>query len=148
MSSFELAETPDRWVLALEDHAVVQCRVDYAFTLVIDGPSGGWEIRIQKAFELLPGTDGGIPVLVELNGDPSALAPALGLWRAEVFEALAFKGGQLELRFTEHERLLVPACEEFESWTLTGPAGLRLVSMPGGQLAVWRPAVSETAPQQ
>ncbi len=148
MSHFELAETPDRWVLALESHEVVQCRVDYAFTLVIDGPSGGLEVRIQQPFELLPGADGGNPVLVNLSGDPSALAPGLGLWRAELVEALAFKDGRLELRFAERDRLRVPACEEFEPWTLVGPAGLRLVSMPGGELAVWTPDGSENAPQR
>lgn len=143
--SFELAETPDRWVLGLESHEVVQCRVDYAFTLVIDGPAGGLEVRIQQPFELLPGADGETPVRIKPNGDPSGLVPALGLWRAELVEALAFKAGRLELRFAQGGWLRVPACEEFEPWTLVGPAGLRLVSMPGGELAVWMPTGSEPA---
>jgi hypothetical protein len=144
MSSFEFAETPDRWGLALESHAVVQCRVDYAFTLVIDGPSDGLEVRIQQPFELLSGADGETPVRIDPNGDPSGLVPALGLWRAELVEALAFKDGRLELRFAEGERLHVPAGEKFEPWTLVGPAELRLVSMPGGDLAVWKPELNDS----
>jgi Family of unknown function (DUF6188) len=33
----------------------------------------------------------------------------------------------------------VPAAEDFEAWELVGPDGLRTVSLPGGDLAVWQP---------
>lgn len=135
MSAVELVEHEDRWVVPLAGGAVAQCRVDYAFTLIVDGACGSFELRIEQPFELR-GVDGR-PALLSWEGDPTVLAPALAVLHAEVDVALAFKDGRLELRFGDGGSLRVPASEEFEAWTLVGPLGLRLVSMPGGELAVW-----------
>lgn len=146
MSAVELIATKDGWVVPLDGCTVAQCRVDYSFTFVIDGARGSFEIRIEQSFELVGEVEGDRPVSLNVEDEPTALAPALALLRAAVHEALAFEDGRLELRF-DNGRVRVPASEEFEAWTLVGPDGLRLVSMPEGALAVWSPdgsaAVSE-----
>jgi hypothetical protein len=35
--------------------------------------------------------------------------------------------------------LRAPIGEDYESWNIVGPAGLRIVSLPGGELAIWSP---------
>lgn len=145
MSVVEFVEAEDRWVVPLAGATVTQCRVDYAFTLVVGGAQGSFEVRIEHPFELLPYPDGG-PVSLSLEHDPTALGPALAMLHAELDEALAFKDGRLELRLSDGGSVRVSASEEFEAWTLVGPDGLRLVSMPGGELAVWSPDGSAAAP--
>ncbi len=134
----ELIDANDRWMLGMSGCTVMQCRVDYAFTLMLEGLDGVFEIRIEQPFELLqPAADH--PLSIEVASDPTAAAPALGYLHAEVKEGTAFKNGLLELTFVDGKVLRVPASEEFEAWTLVGPNGLRLVSSPGGDVAVWMP---------
>lgn len=137
VSAVELVAAEDRWVVPLDGGVVTQCRVDYAFTLVIDGARGSFELRIEQPFELR--RVDGVPMSLSWERDPMALAPALSVLHVEVDAALAFKDGRLELRFGDGGWLRVSASEEFEAWTLVGPDGLRLASMPGAELAIWSP---------
>ncbi|MCP9488807.1 MAG: YtzH-like family protein [Solirubrobacteraceae bacterium MAG38_C4-C5] len=137
----ELVDAKDRWLVPLDGCVVVQCRIDHAFTLVIGSGPGSFEVRIEQPFEVLGWVDGGQPVSLSLEDEdgPSALAPALSVLHAALEAALAFKDGRLELWFADGRWLRVPAVEQFEAWTLVGPDGLRLVSLPGGEVAVWSP---------
>lgn len=136
VSAVELVESDDRWDVPLEG-TLEQVRADYAFTLVVDGERGAFEIAIEQPFELE--RPGDASTELRWPDDPSALAPALALLHGGVEAAVAFKDGRLELRFAGGARLRVAAGEDFEPWTLVGPDGLRLVSVPGGELAVWSP---------
>ena len=115
---------------------MTRCCIDYGVTFTVDDAGDAFEIRIEQPFEL---HRDGEDVLIEPGGDPVKLAPALALLNAEVEKAVAFLDGRLLLRFLDGGEVLVSACHEFEPWTLVGPGGLRLVSMPGGEVAVWRP---------
>jgi len=53
--------------------------------------------------------------------------------------SLAYKDGRLKLELSGGNRLHIFAGQEFEPWTLVGPDGLRVVSVPGGELAIWGP---------
>lgn len=77
--------------------------------------------------------------MLDPEGDPLAMAPALRLLRQGVKQAIAFKDGRLELVLSGGVVLRVPFDEDFESWNIVGPAGLRIVSLPGGALAIWSP---------
>jgi hypothetical protein len=132
----ELIEVSGGWLVSLADAAVTRCCVDYGFTLVVSGEAESFEVRIEQAFVVRRvGSD----VRCEPGGDPKMLQAALTVLHTGVIEVMASRDGQLSLRFADDAELRVPASEEFESWTLVGPAGLRLVSMPGGELAVWKP---------
>jgi hypothetical protein len=135
----ELVEAQDRWVLPLGGCAVVQCCVDHAFTIVAEGPDGAFEVRVEQPFEWFAGTDGQAPLSIEVASDPTAAAPALACLHKGIRAGLAFKDGRLELRFEDGLELRVPAGEDYEPWTLTGPGGLRVVSAPGGELSIWSP---------
>ncbi|WP_229074933.1 DUF6188 family protein [Actinoplanes sp. DH11] len=45
--------------------------------------------------------------------------------------------GELELCFEGGQHLLVEVLPDVESWAVTGPAGVLIVCMAGGELAVW-----------
>lgn len=129
-----LVEAEDRWLLPLSGCSVDRLCIDFAVTLLF---SGGLELRIEQPF-VVEHSDGSEILLVP-DGDPDRLAPVMTLARRSVAEAEAFKDGRLRIVFADGAVLGVPADEGFEAWELVGPAGLRTVSLPGGELAVWRP---------
>lgn len=131
----ELRERADRWVLPLDQEFVDTCSIDYALTLRF---SGGIEVRIEQPFSYRS-ADGTHSNLVP-EGHPTQLAPILGVCRQEVREAFAFKDGRLELQFDDGSMLEVPADDDFEAWGLAGKAGFKVVSLAGGELAVWLPS--------
>lgn len=133
----EFVEAADRWLVPVAGRSVTQCRLDYAFTLVVaDESAGSFEIRIEQPFVV---TSRGDEVVLDPEGEPARMAPALGLLRQDIEQAAAFKDGRLELSFTDGGVLSVPVGEDYEAWSIVGPAGLRIVSLPGGELAIWSP---------
>lgn len=61
MTSTSLLEQSDHWVLPLSGEVVVQCRYDYAFTLVVGESDPSFLIRISDKFAIhLPGGSVGV----------------------------------------------------------------------------------------
>lgn len=121
--------------LPLVQAAVVQVRVDYAFTLVLTRGEDAYEVRIEQAFEF--GAAGGGVVTVDPEGDPTGLGPVLACARTVVVAAHAFEDGRLEMVFGDGSVIRVPSSEDYEGWELAGPRGLRIVAGPGRKLTVW-----------
>jgi hypothetical protein len=133
----ELVEAADRWLVPMAGLTVTQCRLDYAFSVVVaDEPAGSFEVRIEQPFTVASRGD---ELTIDPEGDPVQMAPALRVLRQEVEQAIAFKDGRLELTFGDGVLLRVPVGEDYEAWKIVGPAGLRIVSLPGGELAIWSP---------
>lgn len=133
----ELIEAADRWLVPMAGLTVMQCRVDYAFSLIAaDGLDGWFEVRIEQPFVVAsPGKE----LLLDPAGEPAAMAPALSVLHQTVVEAVAFKDGRLELMFGDGRVLRVPIGKDHEAWNVVGPGGLQIVSLPGGELAIWSP---------
>ncbi|MCP2256309.1 hypothetical protein LY13_005100 [Prauserella aidingensis] len=130
----ELTRAGDHWVLPVVGQSVFQLRLDYAVTLCLGNDV---EVRIEEPFVLA--AEGGQEWLVVPEGDAVQLAPVLGLNRSTVAWGAAFDDGRLELSFVDGWRVSVTTSEDYEAWTVAGPHGLLIVSMPGGDLAVWHP---------
>ena len=96
--------------------------------------SSRWELRIEQPFAMRA-ADGTEQVVVPAEG--AHLDVVLQLLRSTVEYATAFKDGHLEVRVRDGTVLQVPPDEGFEAWTVSGPAHVRLVCLPGGELAVW-----------
>lgn len=143
MTAIELVEGDDRWVLPLSGCAVGQCCIDWAVTLRLDHPRGAFELRIEESFLFAPA--GGEEVQLQPEDDPIGLGPLLAVTRTTVEHAAAFSDGRLEMSFADGSTLTVQGSQEYEPWGLVGPAGLRVVSVPGGELAIWRPHTGDTA---
>jgi hypothetical protein len=131
-----IVEADDRWHLDLHGAIVDQCCFDYA--VVLRSSEAPWELRLEQPF-----------VLGDLDGTEHLVVPAearnldfvLSVLRATIDSACAFKVGALELKIGG-VTLTVPQNDEFEAWSVTGPKGLRIISMPGGSLAIWSPSES------
>jgi len=115
--------------LTLVGQRVTAQESGYTIALVF---SGGYEVRIETPFLLRqPGGD--------LEVTPGETDPPDLIGRA-VAVAYADDEGGLRIDFQDGSRLLVAADPDYEAWTVAGPDGLKVVSEPGGGLAVWSSA--------
>lgn len=134
-----LEERRDRWLIAQEGGVVARLTFDYAVSLTVDTNHGPVELRIGGPF-VVTSPSGQEHILIP-EGEPERLGHALTLVRQRVGHISAFKDGHLEVAFTDGGNLGVPAEEGLEAWELSGPGGLRVVALPGGEVAVWSPGV-------
>lgn len=106
--------------------------VSYGYLIRL-GISGGYELQVESRMEL-KGSDGA-SVLVDADATGSdQLSSLIG---CSIVEAVAAEAGSLDVIASSDVRLHIGPGEDFESWTLTGPGGIRVVSLPGGELAKW-----------
>jgi hypothetical protein len=103
----------------------------------LEQPGEFFEVRIEQPFIFMSGRGG--EVLLDPENDPGGLGPVLTCTRTAVEEAVAFDDGSLTLSFMDGGSLQVPGSPEYEAWGIVGSAGLRVVSVPGGELAIWQP---------
>ena len=131
-----LREAVDSWNLPVASQQVTRCCIDYsAVSLLL---SNGVSVYIEGRF--VYAGPGGAGSTLDPDGEASALAPVVRLRRLLVADAKAYKDGSLEMQFEDGSRIFVPADQQYEAWTLSGPGGpdgLKVVSMPGGELAIW-----------
>lgn len=118
--------------LPLENQAVTQLRVDFAFTLMIGAHT---EIRIEPPFTW--GSKGGERTLIDPER-PEALAPLL-LHQVPVSSAtVSRRSGHLNLRFADGSSIDVAPHERYESYSIIADcdqvAGYSFFSIPGGGL--------------
>jgi len=95
----------------------------------------GYEVRIETPFSLRqPGGDR------EVTPGETDLPDLVG---RVVTVAQADDEGGLRIDFQDGSRVLVAADPDYEAWTVAGPDGFKVVSEPGGGLAVWSGAAPE-----
>lgn len=90
------------------------------------------------------------PLTVESHGEKhllspeddadEAFAPVRELIGQTVESAITEKAGTLRIVFSNGAIIAVPPDEDYEAWNVSGPNGALVVSMPGGELAIWSPA--------
>ncbi|MFJ4091844.1 DUF6188 family protein [Kitasatospora sp. NPDC089913] len=133
MSETSLAEHEDRWIMNLRGLAVTRISVGHQLFLHLDSDA---RVDLGCPFKLTrPVGEGRQDVL--LDPGRQDVAAALGLFGAKVLSAVAFKTGSLRLLLDNGFRLTSKADPLFEAWEVLGPGGWRIISMPGGKLAVW-----------
>lgn len=128
----DLVKAGDHWVLPVAGQRVAQLCFDFAVT-----PRLGNDVTVRIEQPFVIAADGAEWRMVP-DGEPDRLAPVLRLAGATIAEGLAFDDGHLELTFAEGTRVSVPSTEDYEPWEVVGPQGMRVVSVPGGELSVWR----------
>ncbi|MFI5729649.1 DUF6188 family protein [Kribbella sp. NPDC051587] len=130
MTEGRLVERGDRWELPMGGRVVEQCLVDHAFSLRcdeahlirIEGPMTYWDSN-------------GWPHQVDPDSEPVGMGVLLQLLRRTVVSAEA--AGGLQIEFDDQSRLQVEP-DDYEAWSYAGPDGMRVVSLPGGDLAIWQ----------
>lgn len=97
--------------------------------------SGDFFLRMESAFAL--DLDGKTVRLSPEDDEPELFQPMSGLVGQIVAESAIDDAGNLTLVFGNGVTLIAQPDSSYEAWTLTGPNGLMVVCMPGGELARW-----------
>jgi hypothetical protein len=130
-----VTEDVDRYLVDVAGFSVMQCRVDYAFTLQLMSGEKEVAIRIGRPFRYQTQS---LAVNVDPEARPEELGPVLHLCRERTVRELTVrKDGALEMRFDDESLLSVPADNDYEAWTLSGPGQLLIVSGPGGDVSIF-----------
>lgn len=80
--------------------------------------------------------------------DPAeAFAPIRQLVGLDVVESVADDSGALRMAFEDGSLIQVPADDQYEAWNVSGPRGALVVSMPGGELAIWSAHARSDTPE-
>jgi len=120
--------------MTLSGWRLEQCSIDFAFGLRITDQKTNVQIRINSSFFIVRDDS-------RLDFDPvnhpERLGPVLALLRSPIQKVSACKNGTLMV-FLPQASIIVPSDEQFEAWELSGPNGLLVVSLPGGDLAIWQ----------
>ncbi|GIG63407.1 hypothetical protein Lfu02_77790 [Longispora fulva] len=131
-----LVEHDDRWLLPFRGSQVEQIRVSHQLILILDC---GAEVTIEAPATLTHGPAWSPTAQpVELVPERQDVAAALPLFGNRVLSSVVFKTGSLRLVFDSGLHLNVKPAPDFEAWSVTGPADLRLVCMSAGDLAIWQ----------
>ncbi|OUC95133.1 DUF6188 family protein [Streptosporangium minutum] len=132
----DLTELEDRWLLPYRGMQVVQVRVSYQLTLLLDGDA---QVNIESTATLTSGSLSAPDAEpVHLTPERQEVAPALALFGATIVSSVAFNSGALRLVFDAGTHLNVKPDSQYEAWSTRGPDDLRFVCLPGGGLSVFR----------
>jgi hypothetical protein len=135
-----MIEYGDRWSLSSDDATVTRISLDWGVTLTIGSTEPQIDVRIEQPFEL---TDpSGTSVRLVPEGDTLAMSPVLRMSRRTVERMDAFNDGRLEIAIADGMVVRVESSDAYEAWEISGSGGFRIVSTPGGGLAVWKAASS------
>ncbi|WP_156934862.1 DUF6188 family protein [Pseudonocardia spinosispora] len=117
--------------IELRGESISKVQADYTLYLYV---TGGFGISIESEFVLVGSEEkfSLAPGNFEAGGHISSLV-GVPIAACSVDEV---RGG-LCVEFVNGSTIVVAADDEYESWNLTGPQGLRIVCMPGGELAFW-----------
>jgi hypothetical protein len=110
---------------------VTAIRFDHEITLMT---LRGFEVRLQAQIDL-EGADGHRARIDPEVVEPEASQVLAALHQA-VIDCVADQSGHLTIGFADLVIRVSPD-ELYEAWTVSGPAGYRVVCTPGGELAVW-----------
>jgi hypothetical protein len=133
VSESSLAEHEDRWIMNLRGLTVVEIGISYQLSLLLDTEA---RVVLGCPSKLTQVVDDGRQDVV-LDPGRQDVTAAIGLFGAKVLSAVAFKTGSMRLVFDNGWHLNSRADPSFEAWEVLGPGGWRIISMPGGKLAVW-----------
>jgi len=112
---------------------VVEIGISYQLSLLLDTEA---RVVLGCPFTLTQYGDDGRQD-VSLDPERQNVTAANGLFGAKVLSAVAFKTGSMRLVFDNGWHLNSRADPSFEAWEVLGPGGWRIISMPGGELAIW-----------
>jgi hypothetical protein len=97
--------------------------------------SGCHEVHVETRFTVR--SLDGDHLVVAGEEIESAVTVLDGLTGLAVTVSTADDSGGLRIDFEGGARLLAEADPKYEAWTVAGPGGMKVVSVPGGGLSVW-----------
>ena len=122
------------WELPLKGHGVTVSSDKWSVTLLFKKESNGFTLHIEVPFSV---ENDSKKLDIDMGGDPANSPLAVILADAIVEEAVAWDDGSLALGFNDRRIIRIPGSKEFESWSIVGSNGLRIVSTPNCELEIW-----------
>ncbi|MFW0793283.1 DUF6188 family protein [Gordonia sp. CPCC 205515] len=119
-------------ILPLAGELVTPKLEDFIF---VAETSSGYELQVETELNLHRAT--GTDITIGVAGDEDHDIELGSFFAGTVQTAEVSGSGMLLVTMESGNRLSVEPDPDFESWTLTGPGGYRVVCMPGGELATW-----------
>ena len=120
-------------VLPLEGLSIARCVVDHALSLEAFHGDGVITLTIEGPFTILQNGER----RAQDPTSPADLGPAIGLVRGLIRKARASTNGRLAVAFEDGRNINVEPNEDFESWQLSAPGGVRAVCRAGGGVSTW-----------
>lgn len=124
-----LQEFADRYVIPMGGEPVGLIQLDFRLTYFISD----FQLTFETGFTV---EDDDQSHWIDPE-KKDTLLPGLRLFNRRVASAIAYKNGQLRVLFEDGAAIRSLANEAYEAWQFQGVGGLRIVCMPGGELAVW-----------
>jgi Family of unknown function (DUF6188) len=136
MNSYYSFEGMDRDIdLRLDGKSVSRCCIDSAFSLEFLQNQAEAVIRITGQMKIKDSK-----TQLSLSGHKPILAAQASLLFGKTIEhAVGRKDGTLDVRFSDGSELVVPVDPDYEAWELVADNGFKVISLPGGKLAIWGP---------
>jgi hypothetical protein len=106
-----------------------------AYYLELHTAEGG-QLKIENEYQL---ESPGHPTLDTSRGDETAIIDALQSATPVKIVEMDTSGGGLVLTLEGERRIRVEMTRAGEAWGYVGPRYERVISMPGGELAIWDP---------
>lgn len=127
--TMKLQEFADRYVMALDGERIKRVEIDGRLTFYGED----FQLICEQGFTVEQGesSDWVVP------GVPATVLPAVMLFNRRLESAIAYKNGMLRLLFEDGSALRALPHESYEAWNLQGADDLSIISVPGGELAVW-----------
>jgi len=124
---------PTALITISESSTVDFIGVDHRLTLRF---SGREVVTIETDFFLL--RHGDPEQRFDPDGDKKTLGEFLDLFGRTVTSVLIVDG-ELQIKFDNHLLLRVPPSDDYEAWSYSGAEKppTKIISMPGGELAIW-----------
>lgn len=137
MNQALLVDEGDYWSVGMGGLPVTRSGTEWALTLHSSAEQGEFELRVENSFSFSGG--GEEPREFDPEHGAAALSEVLVVEQMSFKCVIAGKDGTLKVDFHEGATIVVPPSDEYESWMVTGPRGMHLICMPGGDVAVWSP---------
>lgn len=135
--TLQIIELKDRWLLPLQGQVVV-CSYAYPgliFDLEGDNRSYGLRMNGNATFQDVEGRKQHVAEERWQEDSPELIS---GFEGKIIEQGFAYKDGRLELEFKDGSVLEIYPDPKYESWELAGTGDLRMIGLPGGELAIWR----------
>jgi hypothetical protein len=118
--------------LGLSGRSVVSQQIEYTVAMYL---TDGYFIRLDGPFTLVL-QDRRIVITPE-SDQPGHFDPVRDLVGHVITSSVVDASGVLAISFDTGARLVCVPDGQYESWTMAGPNGRLVVSMPSGELAIW-----------
>ncbi|WP_067867588.1 DUF6188 family protein [Nocardia vermiculata] len=120
--------------LKLSDKVVSEIMVEFMVTIRM-GERSEFELQIEGDIELSL-SSGSVYQIASEEYDAQR-QQLKSLQGSVIRSSTADESGALTLGLDSGAALRVPSDSDYEAWSVAGPGGYRVVSLPGGELAIW-----------